>query len=148
MIGVDERVAEVVVLVRELDGGLVKDDPLFHAVTLCERTCGNVADDDFERNDLHLFDDGVAVGKLLDEVGGNARLFEDLHEHIRHAVVHDALARDRALFKSVERGRVVLVVDEYDFIVVRRKYLLGFSFVKLLAYFHLLSPAAYAVNLF
>ena len=81
---------------------------------------------------------GDAVGKLLDEVGGNARLFEDLHEHIRHAVVYDALARDRALFKPVERGRVVLVRDDAQVLVRRCVNFLRLAFVELNGLFHCL----------
>ena len=136
MIVVDERVAEVVVLVGELDGGNGKLRALFHAVTLGETARRHVADDDFEGNNLHLFHEGIAVTEFLDEMSGDALLFEHSHHHIAHLVVDDALARDGTLFEPVERGRVVLVRHDDEIGVVGGIHFFGLAFVNLFEFFH------------
>ena len=137
MIIVDQRIAEIVVLVRELDGGLLKDNALFHAVVLGERARGDVADDDLERYDGNLLDHGLTVAELLDKVRRDVRfLFELLHQQVAHLVVDDALADDGALLQTVERGRVVLIGHDIAFGVVGQKYFLCLTFIELFTFFH------------
>ena len=61
VIRIDKRVAEVVVLVRELDRRLVEYDALVYAVAFRERPGGDIADDDLERNDRDLAHDRLSV---------------------------------------------------------------------------------------
>ena len=134
---VDHRVAQRVVLVAELDRRAVEVRALGHAEALGEGAGRDVADDDLERHDLHLPDQRVALGELLDKVRGNPRLVGQLlHQEVGHAVVDHALAGDRALLQAVEGGRVVLVGDDAVIGVVGRKHFLGLALIHLLALFH------------
>ena len=136
MVSVHQRIAEVVVLVRELDGRLVEHDTFLNAEALGEGTGGNVADDDLERHDGDLLDQILALGELLDEMRRHALLLQQLEHMVAHDVVNDALAGDRALLEAVECGRVVLVVYDDQIRVVGREYLLGLAFVQLFFLFH------------
>ena len=136
MVGVDERVAETVVFIRELDGGGVKHNALLHAVPLGEGAGGDVADDDLEGDDGDLLDEGLPVGKLPHEVGGHALLLQQRHQVVGHPVVDDAFSGDSAPFFAVKGGGVVLVFDDQQFGVVGAKDHLGLAFVQLLQLLH------------
>lgn len=92
----------------------------------------NVADDDLERDDLDLLDEGVAVVELLDIVRRDAFFFQLLHQRVGQLVVHNALVTDGALLLAVAGGRVVLVVNHDDGGIARRENLLGLAFVHLI----------------
>ena len=66
---------------------------------------------------------------LLHEVGGNAFLFQDLHQRVAHLIVYNAFAHDSAFLKAVERGSVVLVRYDQKFRIVRFEYFLCFALV-------------------
>ena len=136
MVSVHQRVAQIVVLVGELDGRLVEHDAFLNAEALCEGTGGNVADDDLERYDGDLLDQSLALGELLDEMRRHALLLQQLEHMVAHDVVDDALAGDRALLEAVECGRIVLVVYDDQVRVVGCEYLLGLAFVQLFFLFH------------
>jgi len=136
VIAVHEGVVELVALIGELDGGLVKYDALLHAVAGGKAACGDVADDDLQRDDLDLLDHGIGVGELLHKVGGNALFLQKLHEVVGEPVVDGALSENGALLLAVEGGGVVLIGDDAVIGVFRGKYLLGLAFVKLLYLFH------------
>ena len=137
MVSVHQRVAQVVVLVGELDGGIIKDDALFHAKTLGEGTGGDVADDDFQGHDGDLLHGGLPFRQLFDEMGGDALGLQLAHHVVAHAVVDDALAGDAALLDAVECGGVVLVVHDDHIGIVGCEYLLGLAFIDLFQFFHL-----------
>ena len=136
VIFVDQGIAQIVVLIGELNGRSVERDAFLHAVALGEGTGGNVPDNDFQRNDGNLLHEGLALAELLHEMGGDAFLFEPLHQQIAHPVVDDALALNGSFFQTVESGGVVLVVDDQQFGIIRAEYLFGLSFVKLLTLNH------------
>ena len=136
MIIVHQRVAEVVVLVGQLEGRLVEHDAFLHAVALGKGAGGNVAHNDLERYDRDLFNHGLTVGQLLDKVGRHALLLEQLEHVVAHHVIDRALARNGALLLAVERGRVILVGDDDEVRIVGCEYLLGLAFVKLFFLFH------------
>ena len=69
---VDERVMQVIVLVAVLQDGGLEHLALGHAHAQAEVAGGNIADDDFQRNDLNLLDQGIAVVQLLNIMGGDA----------------------------------------------------------------------------
>ena len=136
VVGVHQRIAQIVVFIAELDGGLLEDDALLDAEALGEAAGGDVADDDLERDDADLLHGGLAVTQLLDEVRRDALFLQQLHEVVRDLVVHNALAHDGAALEAVERGGVVLVGDDDAFRIVGRKDLLGLAFVKLFKFLH------------
>src|SRR5699024_10972583 len=116
----------------ELDGGDLQLGALRDAVPLGEGTGGDVADDDFQRDDRNLLDNRLAVGELFNKVGRDAGLFKLLHHEVRHLVADDAFSDDGALFGAVEGGRVVLVVDDDEVRVRSRENLFGLAFIELL----------------
>ncbi len=61
VVAVQQGIAQLVVLIGELDGGRVKDDALLHAVALGEGAGGDVADDNLQRHDRDLLHQGLPV---------------------------------------------------------------------------------------
>ena len=128
---VDERVMQVVVLVAVLQDGGLEHLALGHAHAQAEVAGGNIADDDFQRNDLNLLDQGIAVVQLLNIMGGDAFFFQLLHQSVGQLVVDNALIADGALLFAVAGGGIVLVMNHNDFGVRSCEYLLSFAFVHL-----------------
>ena len=131
VIMVDERVMQVVVLVAVLQDGGLEHLALGHAHAQAEVAGGNIADDDFQRNDLNLLDQGIAVVQLLNIMGGDAFFFQLLHQSVGQLVVDNALIADGALLFAVAGGGIVLVMNHNDFGVRSCEYLLSFAFVHL-----------------
>ena len=140
MVVVEQGVAQVVVLIGQLEGGLVKDDALLHAVPLGEGAGGDVAHNDLQGDDGHLFHQGLPVVQLLDQVGGDALLLQPGHEQIAHLVVDDSLAGDGPLFQAVEGGGVVLIGDDQLLRIVGGVDLLGLALVEQFFFLHGRSP--------
>ena len=63
------------------------------------------------------------------------KLFHDAEHHVAHLVVDDALARNGAFFETVERGRIVLVIDDDDVGIFRCENLFRLAFVQLTEFF-------------
>ena len=135
----DERIAESVVLIAHLEERARKLHTLFDAEALAERAGRDVADDDFERDDVDAFDELVRVVYLLHEVRLYAVVGEKLEELRRDLVVENALAAHGRLLLSVESGEAVLILDYHIVRVFGRVKSLGFAFVDeiLLCQFHL-----------
>ena len=147
MIGIEQRIAQLVIFIGELNGGLLEHNAFLHAVVLGEGTGSDVADDDFQRNDGDLLHQRLPLGQLLDKVGGNALLFKISHQAVAHLVVDDALACDGALFQPVEGGGVVLVIHDQEFGIVGGENLFGLALIQLLQFFHLcLPPYVYSLS--
>jgi len=136
MIGVQQGVAQSVIFIGELDGGVLENNALFHAIVLGKGTGGDIADNDLQRHDRNLLHQGLPGIQLLDEVGGNALLFQHLHEPVAHLVVDNTLTGNGALLQTVEGGGVVLVFYNQKLRVVGLEYFFCFSFVQLLQFFH------------
>ena len=136
MVSVHQRVAQIIVLVGELDGRLVEYDAFLNAEALCKGTGGNVSDDDLERYDGNLLYQSFALGELLDEMSRHALLLQQLEHMVAHDVVDDALAGDAALLQAVECRCIVLVVYDDQVRVVGCEYLLSLAFVQLFFLFH------------
>ena len=136
VIAVQQGISQFVVLVGELDGGSVEYDALLHTVPLGEGPGREVADDNLQRHDGDLLHQGLPLTQLLNEVGGNAGLFDPPHQMVGHLVVDDALARNGALLQAVEGGGVVLVVHDVKFRVVGAEDLLGLSLIELFQLLH------------
>jgi len=136
MVGVHEGVAQVVIFVGELDGGVIKDDAFLHSKAFGKGAGGDVADDDFQRDDGNLFHGSLPFGQLLDEMGGDALGFQLAHHVVAHTVVDDTFAGDAALLDAVECGGVVLVVYDDHIGIIGCEYLLGLAFIDLFQLFH------------
>lgn len=74
IVAVDERIAQIIVLVAEFESRLLERSTLSNAELLGETACCNVSYDNFQRNDLNLLNDGLTVVDLLNKVSGNAFL--------------------------------------------------------------------------
>ena len=133
---VDHGVAQVVVLVAVLNDGLFQLGALGHAQALAQAAGGDIAHNDLQGYDVNLLHQGLPVGDFLDVVGGDAVLFQHLHEEIGHPVVNHALAGDGALLQAVEGGGVVLVIHQHHIGIVRCENLLGLALVNLLQLLH------------
>ena len=133
IVAVDEGIAEVIVLVAELESRLLERSALSNTELLGETACCNVSNDNFEGNDLDLLNDGLSVADLLNEVSGNAFLFKKLEHKVGHLVVDNALTSYSAFLFAVESGSIVLVVNDNVVGVVCSKNLLCLALVKLLA---------------
>ena len=136
MVGIQQGVAQLVVFVGELDGGGIEHDALFHAVALGEGTGGNVPYNDLQRNNGDLLYQSFPGAELLDKMGGDALLFQVLHQAVAHLVVDDTLAGDGAFLEAVEGGGIVLVIHDQQLGIVGLKNLFGFSFVQLFQFLH------------
>ena len=136
MVVVDERIVVFIIFVAELDGGDLQYRTLGHAEALREAARRHIADDDLERHDLHLFHKRLALAQLLDKMRGHAFFSQQLHQVVRKAVVHNALAPDGALLRTVARGGVILVIDDHQLRVVRRVYFLCLALIELFPFFH------------
>lgn len=55
MIGIDERIAEVVIFIGKFNGRFVKDNAFFNTVALGKASGRDVADDDFKRYNAYFF---------------------------------------------------------------------------------------------
>ena len=71
---VDQGIAQVVILIGELNGWLIKHDTLSHPVAFGEGAGGDVPNDDFQGDNGHLFYHSLPVVQLLHQVSGNACL--------------------------------------------------------------------------
>ena len=109
----DHRIAQLVVLVIELDDGAGQRRALVDAEALGERTGGDIADDHFAGDDLDFADQLLAHVHGADEVGRHADLVQAREDIFRDTVVEDALAFNRRVFLIVEGGGVILeMLDE------------------------------------
>ena len=109
----DHRIAELVVLVIELDDRARQRGALVHAEPGRERPGGDVAHHHLERDDLDLADQLLAHVEPLDEMRRHADLAELLEQIFGDAVVEDAFALDLVVLLVVEGGGVVLeMLDE------------------------------------
>ena len=136
MVLVDHRVAQLIVLVAVFQHGLLELRAFGQTEALGQRTGGDIAHNDFQRHDVNLLHQRLAVGNFFNVMRRDAVFLQHLHQEIRHAVVDDALAHNRALLEAVERGCVVLVVHQHNVRIVRRKNLLRLAFIELFELLH------------
>src|SRR3990170_5015180 len=109
----DHRVAELVVLVIELDDRARERRSLVDAHPSRERSGGDVAHHHLERDDLDLADQLLTHIEPLDEMRRHADLAELLEQILGDAVVEDTFALDLVVLLVVEGGGVVLeMLDE------------------------------------
>ena len=128
-IRIDQRIAQIIVLIAEFQRRALQLGTLRYAQTLGKAAGCLIADDDLQRNDLHFLDDRASLIQLLDIMCRDPFLLQDLAEIVAHAVVDDALADDRSLLETVERCRIILVSDDQPVVILRLEHFLRFSFV-------------------
>ena len=122
---------QIVILIREFNGRLGKDDALLHAVPLGKGAGRDVADDDLQGHDADLAYHRLPVIQLLYEVGGHALLLQKLHQIIGHPVVDGALPGNGALFQAVQCGGVVLIGHDHIGGILCGKHLFGLALIEL-----------------
>ena len=106
----DHRVAERVILVIIFDDGPRQLGAFLDAEALGQRSRGDVAHHDFDRDDLDLPDQLLAHVQPADEVRRHADRRERGKDVLGNAVVDHAFAADRAALLRIERGRIVLEI--------------------------------------
>ena len=110
---VDQRVAQLVLLVAELDDRARQRRALLDAETLGDRPRRHIAADHFQRNDLDFADQLFAHVDALEEMGRQADSVQLSHHELADAVVQHALAVQHGALFIVERRRIVLeILDE------------------------------------
>ena len=109
MISVEERIAEVVILVREFHCRRFKYHAFLYSVMLGEGSCRDVSDYHFQRNDRNLLYNGVPVVQFFNIVSRDSFGFQILHEHVGHSVVYNAFALNGPLLEAVESCSIILV---------------------------------------
>ena len=110
MLLADQRIAEVVVLVVELDDRAGQGGALLDAEPLGHRPRRHVAHHYLEGDDLDLVDELLAHVQPAHEMGRHADLVQPQHDVFGDAVVEHALAADHALLLGVEGAGVVLEI--------------------------------------
>ena len=115
-----------------LEDGSLEHLALGYAHAQAEMTGGDIADDDFQRNDVYLLDESITVVDFLNVMGGDALFLQLLHQSVGQFIIDDALVADGTFLLAVACGGVVLVVDHDDFGVIGSENLLGLAFVQLL----------------
>ena len=61
---------------------MLENNALFHAIVLGKGTGGDIPDNDLQRHNGNLLHQGLAGIQLLDEVGGDALLFQGLAQQL------------------------------------------------------------------
>src|SRR5262249_34642979 len=106
----DHRVAELLVLVVELDDRARQLGALLDAEALRQRARRHVAHDHLERNDLDLANELLAHAQASDEVGRHPDVVEMLEYVLGDSIVEHALAFDDLVLLRIEGGRVILEI--------------------------------------
>ena len=133
---VDQRVAQLVLLVADVENDVRRLRALLDAEALGHRTGDDVAHDHLQRNDRHLAADLVAVVDRLDVVGLDAGLLELLENNRRNGIVQHALSLDRGLLDVVESRSRILVVDDDLIGIVGAENLFCLALVEHFELFH------------
>ena len=143
MAGIQQGIAQRVVLIGVFHSGLVKYDAFLHAVVLGKRTCGDIADNDLQRHNADLLDQSLPVAQLFNIVGRNAVFFQHCHQAVAHFVVDDTLTHNGTLFQAIECRCVILVRHDQKFGIIGCKNLFCLTLVQLLFLFHFFVPPNY-----
>ncbi len=136
MVVVDERIAQFVLLVADVDDGVRRLRSLRNIEPLGHRTRNDVTHDHLQREDGHAPAELVAVVELFDEMRGDSVLDQILEDNGRYLVVEQALRLDRRFLDVVVCRSIVLVVDDDHIGVVRQEYLFCLALVEHFALFH------------
>ena len=143
MAGVQQGIAQGIILIGVFHRGLIKYNALFHAVVLGKGTGGDIAHDDLQRHNADLFDQRLPVAQLLHIMGRNAVFLQHSHQTVAHFVVDNTLTDDRALFQAIKCGSIVLVGYDQKFGIIGCKNLFCLTLIQLLFLFHFFVPPNY-----
>ena len=108
----DQRVAKLIVLVAEFNDGPRQGGSFLDAQPLGHRAGGNIANNDLQWNDLDLTHQLFAHVEPFDEMSRQAEIVQALEYELRYPVVEHALAFDNSLLFGIERGGVVLEMND------------------------------------
>ena len=133
---VQQRVVQVVVFIGKLHDRLVKNQTFLNTVATGKMAGGEVADNDLQRDDPHLFNGGFPVVELLNIVCGDPTLRQFFHKIIGHSIVDSTFALDDPFLQTVEGGCVVFVGNDHNIRVIRGIDPFGFPLVELFALLH------------
>ena len=107
------RVVKLILLVIELDDRTRQLRAFFQSKAGRERTGSDVADHDFQRNDLDFADQLLAHVDALHEMRRHPDVVQLLEDEFRDAIVEHALAFDQRMLLGVEGGSVIFeMLDE------------------------------------
>lgn len=127
---VDEGVAEFIGFDAKFDDGLGELDAFFEAGAFAEAAGGEVADDDFDHEDVDFFDFDVGFVDLADEVGGDAFFFEEGVDEGADGVVEAAFVLELGFFLAVEGGGIVFELHAEYVGVLGGPEAFGFALVE------------------
>src|SRR5579862_1999686 len=132
----DHRIAELVVLVIVLNDRAWQGRSFGDAEALRQGAGDDIADDDLDRNDLHLANELLAHVEAAHEMRRNADVGKLRHQELADAVVDDAFPGDGAALLRVESGGVVLEILDKRSGLGALEHHLGLAFIDLLASSH------------
>ena len=104
----DERIVQRIVLVIKFDDRARQLSAFLDAEARRQGARGDVANNDFERNDLHFANQLLAHVEPANEMGRHADIVQILKQIFGNPVIQHALAVDNLVFLGVERRGVVL----------------------------------------
>ena len=136
MVVVDERVAELVLLVADVDDGVRRLRSLRDVEPLGHRTRDDVAHDNLQGEYRDAAAELVAVVELFDEMGRYTVLNQIFEYDSGYLVVKQPLRLYRRLLDVVVCRGVVLVMDNDKVGVVRQEHLFCLALVEHFALFH------------
>ena len=136
MIGIDQRIAQSIIFIREFQNGAFQLGAFLQSQTLCHGTGRLITDDNLQRNNLDLLDNGLSVTDFLYKIGLDTLTLQQLEHEIGHSVVDNTLTGDGTLFQAIESGSVILILYQT---ITRLRHcinLLCFSLVQKFCLFH------------
>ncbi len=137
---IDHRVTQLVTLIAEFQHRALQGRAFFHTEALCKAAGSLIADNNLQRDDLHFFNQCLAVAQLFDKMGRNTLFLQELEQVIGHFVVDNTLAGDCPLLQSIECCGVVLIIDNTEIAVIRGKNFFCLAFIKLFFLLHCFFP--------
>jgi len=107
---INQRIAQLVILVAEFHGGLFKGGSLRHTESLGEASCCHIPDNHFKRYDFHFLYGGFSVAQFLDIMSRNPFFLQKLVHTVAHLIIDDAFSYNGALLLPVESGGIIFII--------------------------------------
>ena len=96
MVFVDEGIVQLIVVIAELDDGIIAAEAFFYADPLRQRTGQPVVDDYLQGDDFYLAAELLTVAGYLYEVGLHSVFIEVVQQDCRYLVVERAFSYEAA----------------------------------------------------
>ena len=109
-IRIDQGVAQLIILVRELDSRFSELGSFRNAKSLGEAAGSHVTYDYFKGYDLNALYSCLSVAQLLNEVCRNTFFFQNPEYMIGHFVVDNTFSYDGTFLDTVECSSIILVI--------------------------------------